>query len=127
MQLSKSCGRSGCIAMTMPKNSTTDYITYAKSLNSWLSPKRFISGIYKWNYSSSGWNEIYSTKMNTTGVFYETVYPANNQDALYCLTLRNDLAKEKTTIKVIPTRINKYDSGGDSNVYQLYHYSGKDD
>ena len=83
-------------------------------------------GLYEWNFEENKWQKIFSTSTkNVSEIFYEKIFPMNDQDALYCITLKKELARMKTVLKLIPLKNNKFIPGGNSNIYQIYSYFGQ--
>lgn len=85
---------------------------------------RLVSRVYKWNFNSNNWTEIFAYRTPQEAVFHEGIYPVSGQDVLYCLTLLEDLSHERTILKLVPPLKKPYVPGSGSNVFQLYHFAG---
>ena len=119
----KICGKSGCVPNRITGNDSKNYMEFAKKQNSYISPKRIIMGLYDWDFAENKWQKIFSTSMrNVSEIFHENIIPVNDQDALYCITLKKELAQMKTVLKLIPPKNNVFVPGKNSNIYQIYSY-----
>ncbi len=120
------CGRSGCVPNRIIGNESNNYLEFVRTQNRYIAPKRIIMGLFEWNFEENKWQKIFSTSTkNVSELFYEVIFPINDQDALYCINLKKELARMKTVLKLMPLKNNEFFAGGDRNIYQVYYYLGQ--